>query len=231
MVNKARRECGVAGGDLSTVQSGLSLESQRYLNWVKDEWVNLQAEQDEWQFLRNSFNFDSTANQRAYTTQQAGATVDGTSATAPILASWKLDSLRISTAGSSYADEMILGFMTYEDYRNLYEYGQMRATRAKPVVFSVRPNDLAIVLGNVPDAAYTVVGEFYRTPQDLSADADTPLMPPRFHDLVVFRAVRAAGIFYAAPEVIGRADDKIAKIQPALCSDQLPVIMTGPPLA
>lgn len=231
LVNIARSEAGVAGGDLTTLQSGLSAESTRFKNWVAREWEELQAEHEEWQFLRRSFQFDTVANQRAYTPQQAEATDDDTSAGTAILASWKLDSLQLSTAGQAYADEAILGFVPYDEYRRLYEFGQMRNERTKPVVFSVRPNDLALVFGNVPDAAYTVVGEYYRTPQTLSADADVPLMPARFHSLIAYRALKAYGVFTAAPEVIGRADDKIARLHLDLCSDQLPLIETGPPLA
>jgi hypothetical protein len=56
-------------------------------------------------------------------------------------------------------------------------------------------------------------------------------MPARFHELIAFRALRAYGIFMAAPEVIGRADDQISRIGAELAVDQLQVITSGPPLA
>jgi hypothetical protein len=230
LVNLARSEAAVAGGDLTTLQSGLTKESQLFKSWVANEWLILQGKHPDWQFLRTTGEFNSVANQAQYTPQQAEATVDGTSATASILADWKRDSFRISTAGNSYADEAIFGFMPWDTFRNMYQYGAMRAARNKPVVFSVDPQK-NIWLGATPDQAYTVGYEFYRTPQALSADADTPLMPDRFHSLVAYKALRAYGIYMSAPEVIGRADDKINELYGGLVNDQLPGIVSGPPLA
>jgi hypothetical protein len=230
LVNLARSEAGIAGGDLSTLQSGLSAESTRFKTWVANEWTELQGEHTDWQFLRVSNQFDTVANQAQYTPSQANATDTGLPAGNPILAEWKVDSFRASTSGQNYGDEMIMGFMPWDTYRNLYQYGQMRVQRARPVVFTVDPQK-NLWFGIVPDGAYTIVQEYYRTPQALVADADVPLMPARFHNLVAYRALRAYGLFMSAPEVISRADEKISERYPMLCIDQLPPIMAGPPLA
>jgi hypothetical protein len=230
LVNLARSEAGVAGSDLTTLTGTLNQESTRFKNWVLYEWKRLQARHPDWQFLRTSFQFNTVASQASYTPVQAQATTDGTSSTASILADWKLDSFRISTSGTSFADEVLLGFMTWEQYRNLYQYGYMRSARSRPVVFTQDPTK-NIYLGITPDSIYTVNGEFYRTPQILSADTDVPLMPAKYHDLIAFKALRAYGIFMSAPEVIGRADENISVLYPTLCSDQLPTMMSGAPLA
>lgn len=229
IVNLVRSEAGVAGGDLANF-TGLSLESTRFKNWVANEWSMLQTERPDWQFLRVDVLFDTTANQASYTAQQAKVTSDGTISGTPILADWKRDSFRLSTSGASYADEQLLGFMPWDTYRNLYQYGAMRSQRAKPVVFSIGP-DKKLWFGIVPDAAYTVTGEAYRTPQALSAAGDVPLLPDRFHPVIAYRALRAYGIFMAAPEVIGRADEKLSRLENDLYADQLPAIMLGEPLA
>ena len=230
LVNLARSEAGVAGSDLPTLQTGLSQESTRFKNWVANEWVRIQSEHPDWEFMRFSGEFNSVANQAMYTPQQAEATSDGTASGTPILGNWKRDSFRISTAGQNYQDEMLAGFLPWWQYRNLYLYGNMRSSRSRPVVFSIDPQK-NLYLGIIPDAAYTVGYEFYRTPITLSADADTPAMPDRFHELIAYRALRAYGIFMAAPEVIGRADDAISRINPQLAADQLQMITSGPPLA
>ena len=142
----------------------------------------------------------------------------------------KRDSFRVSTAGQNYNDEMLMGFMPWWQYRNLYQYGNMRDARSRPVVFSIDPQK-NLYFGITPNAAYTVGYEYYRTPVTLSADTDTPAMPDRFHELIAYRALRAYGIFMAAPEVIGRADDAISRINPQLATDQLLDITSGPPLA
>lgn len=230
LVNIARMEAGLASGDLTTLQSGLNQEATRFKAWVRDEWKRIQTAHPDWQFLRVSGEFTTTADQGTYTPQQAGATTDGTNTGTAILADWKRDSFRLSTSGASYADEAILGFMPWDTYRNLYLYGAMRAARSKPVVISVDPQK-NLCLGQIPNGEYVVPYEFYRTPQVLSADADEPLCPARFHDLIAYRALRAYGIFMSAPEVISRADGVIDKLYADLAIDQLPATMTGNPLA
>jgi hypothetical protein len=106
----------------------------------------------------------------------------------------------------------------------------MRSQRSRPVVYSIDPQK-NLWFGIVPDIAYTIVYEYYRTPITLVNDNDTPAMPDRFHNLIAYKALRAYGIFMAAPEVIGRADEKISQLEPQLEIDQLPVMVSGPPLA
>lgn len=230
LVNLARAEAGIAGGDLTTLQGSLSTESARFKTWVANDWIRIQSEHPDWDFLRFTREFDTTANQASYTAQQAKATSDGTTTGTAILGNFKRDSFRVSTSGQSYQDEMLCGFMPWDQYRNLYQYGSMRANRSRPVVVSIDPQK-NLWFGIVPDGAYTIVYEFYRTPITLSADTDTPALPDRFHMLIAYRALRAYGIFMAAPEVIGRAEDQISRIGAELAADQMPVVTSGPPLA
>jgi hypothetical protein len=230
LVNLARSEAGVASGDLATLQTGLTLESNRFKNWVKNAWNDIQTKHSDWNFLRFTNEFDTVANQGQYTPQQALATSDGTATGTPILGNWKKDSFRVSTAGSNYQDEMLLGFMPWWQYRNLYQYGSMRTSRSRPVVYSIDPQK-NLWFGIVPDLAYTIVYEYFRTPITLVNDSDSPVMPDRFHNLIAYKALRAYGIFMAAPEVIGRADDMISKLEPQLEIDQLQTMVSGPPLA
>jgi hypothetical protein len=230
LVNLARTEAGVAGGELVTLQTGLSTESSRFKTWVANAWNDIQTSQPDWQFMRFSGEFDTSPNQAMYTPQQAKATNDGTASGTPILGAWKRDSFRVSTAGNNYADEMLCGYMPWWQYRNLYQYGTMRAQRSRPVVFSIDPQK-NLYFGIIPDGAYTIGYEFYRTPVTLSADADAPVMPDRFHNLIAYKALRAYGIFMSAPEVIGRADDRISQLEPALLIDQLLPVESGAPLA
>jgi len=230
LVNLARSEAGIAGGDLATVQGALSTESNRFKTWVVNAWNEIQTEHPDWEFMRFGNEFTTVANQAGYTPQQAKATDDGTTTGTAILGNWKRDSFRVSTAGNNYDDEMLMGFLPWNQYRNLYQYGNMRSQRSRPVVFSIDPQK-NLYFGIVPNGAYTIVYEYFRTPITLSADSDTPAMPERFHNLIAYKALRAYGIFMAAPEVIGRAEDQIFRFSAQLSSDQLPVVTSGPPLA
>lgn len=228
LVNLARSEAGVADGDLTTL-SGANAEAARFKVWVQREWLRLQAEQPNWEFLRLSGEFPTVAGQAEYTPQQALATDDGTSTGASILADWKRDSFRVSTDGT-YGDEQILVHFPWNDYRNLYLYGSTRTQQTRPVSVAVSPSK-TIWLGNVPDAVYLVNFEFFRAQQALNADADEPLMPTRFHEILAYRALMAYGIFMSAPEVIGRAESVLGPLATALVNDQLPGLELPMPMA
>lgn len=227
LVNACRQEAGVATSDLTTLQAGLSTESTRFKNWINREWLRMQSDKSDWQWMRLTAQFNLTPNIASYTPTAVGlaSTPQFTGAT---FANWKRDSFRIYS--TAYTDEMLAGFMPWDTYRNVYQYGSMRDSRARPVAFTVAP-DKSLWFGITPDAAYGVVFEYYAAPVALSLDDDTPTMPGQYHDLIMFRALRSYGVFMAAPEVIARAQEEINRISPRLQADQAPLFMSGPPLA
>lgn len=231
LVNRTRSEAGLANGDLSTLASGLSADSARFKNWVATAWVDIQTDNPDYQFMRKANTFTTTASQAIYTPQQACATVDGTNSGAVDLGNWKKDSFRIYTAGTNFADEMLTSWMPYDIWRNLYQYGTMRTSQSRSVAITIDPLK-NLGLGMTPDlSTYVVVYEYYRKPSDLLVDTDTPDMPDRFHMLIVWRALKSYGVFMSAPEVIDKANEEIGRLRAKLDNDQLPILMSGPPLA
>jgi hypothetical protein len=226
LVNLARSEAGVAGGDLTTLANPVD-ETLRFKNWVVNEFYDLINERPDWEFMRKTFSFPTSTGVQSY----SPATVLGGSIS---FADWKRDSFRISVTSLNYADEMILGFMPWETFRNLYIYGPNRTATARPVVFSVSP-DKTLYLGLTPDATgYTVNGEYFQASGQVAITADSdvpPYLPVQYHNILAYRALRAYGIFSAAPEVIGRANSKLDVLHNALISNQLPQLMLGEPLA
>jgi hypothetical protein len=227
LVNACRQEAGVATSDLTTLQTSMSMESTRFKNWINREWLRIQADKSDWQWMRQTAQFNLQANVPSYSPTVVGlaSTPQFTGAT---FGNWKRDSFRIYSA--AYTDEMLAGFMPWDTYRNVYQYGSMRDSRARPVAFSVAP-DKSLWFGITPDAAYGVVFEYYTAPIGLAQDADTPTMPAQYHDLIMYRALRSYGVFMAASEVIARAQEEINRISPKLLADQLPIFSSGPPLA
>jgi hypothetical protein len=147
------------------------------------------------------------------------------------LGNWKKDSFRVFTTTANYADEMLFSWMTWDVWRNVYQYANTRFDQSRPVALTIDPLK-NLGLGLTPNATgYTVVYEYYRKPKDLVADGDTPDMPDRFHMLIVYRALLAYGVFMSAPEVIDRANGEIGRLQTKLDIDQLPTVWSGPPLA
>lgn len=220
LVNQTRVECGVTGPALTTVQN-LSGENARMLAWVQQAWNDIQTSKDDWLFLREPFNFNTVTQQAQYTAAQAGLTDFG---------NWKRDSFRCSSVGQNYRDEQLMNYMEWTTYRNLYRYGNMRTTYARPVVVSITP-DKSLAFGSIPDQAYVIDGEYYTQPVSLTLDTDSPAIPDRFHMIIPYRAMMYYAGYEAAPEVMARGEFEYRRLYSRLEIDQLPTIVSGPPLA
>ena len=221
LTNQARVECGVSGPALSTVQN-LTGESARMTSWVQQAWIDVQTSKEDWLFLRQPFTFNTVTQQWQYNAStDCGLSNFG---------NWKRDSFRASTIGSNYGDEQLLNYMEWTTYRNLYRYANMRNTYARPVVVAITPEkDLAF--GSTPDQAYVIDGEYYTQPLSLTADTDSPDIPARFHMIIVYRAMMYYAGYEAAPEVLARGDFEYRRLYSRMEIDQLPTIVSGPPLA
>ena len=221
LINRARVECGVSGAALTTAQN-LTGESARFASWINAAWEDLQTAKEDWQWMLEDFTFNLATQQQIYTSADAGV--------ASTFANWKRDSFRCSSVGQSYKDEQLMNYMDYSIFRNLYMYGNMRTTYARPVVVSITP-DKNLAFGAIPDQAYVITAQYYTKPTALVDDTDTPIIPDRFHMLLVYRAMMYYGGFEAAAEVFGRGEAEYKRLSQRLEVDQLPTIVSGPPLA
>lgn len=223
LVNQLRVECGVSGPALTTVTGQTAgNENSRMISWVQQAWNDIQTSKEDWLFMRDSFVFNTVALQQDYTIADTGL-----SAT---FANWKRDSFRCSSVGSNYADEQLMNYMEWTTFRNLYKYANMRTTYNRPVVVSIKP-DKSLSFGAIPDIPYTINGEYYVQPITLTADSDTPALPSRYHMLIVYRAMMYYAGYEAAPEVLSRGEFEYKRAYSRLEIDQLPTVISGPPLA
>ncbi len=223
LVNRARIECGVSGPALTTTV-GVGGEAQRFTQWINSAWVDLQTAKEDWQWMREAVQFNTVTQQQLYTPTQAGV--------GSTFGNWKRDSFRCSSVGQAYKDEQLMNYMDYNTFRNLYIYGNMRTTYARPVVVSIAPGgDKSLAFGSIPDQPYVITGEYYKKPSEFAADTDEPGIPERFQMLIVYRAMMFYGGYEAAPEVFQRGESEFKRLMSRLDIDQLPTPVSGPPLA
>ena len=225
LVNRARVECGVSGASTPlTSVVGLTGESARFYSWINSAWEDIQTSKEDWQWLRDTFQFNTITQQQIYTPTEAGV---GTT-----FGNWKRDSFRASSVGQNYADEQLLNYMDWSIFRNLYVYGNMRFTYTRPVVIKI-DQDKNLGFGAVPDQPYVIVGEYYKMPTTFAANTDAPYaaFPDRFHMMIVYRAMMFYGGYEAAPEVYSRGEFEFKRLMNRLTIDQLPTMVSGPPLA
>ena len=225
LINRTRVECGVSGASTPlTSVTGLTGESARIASWVNTAWVDLQTLKEDWQWMREGFQFNTVTQQQIYTPAETGV--------GSTFGNWKRDSFRVSSVGQQYKDEQLTNYMDWTTFRNLYIYANMRFTYARPVVVSIDP-DKNLAFGSVPDQPYVIVGEYYIKPTEFAAVTDAPpaTFPDRFHMLIVYRAMMYYGGYESASEVYQRGELEHKRLMSRMAIDQLPTLVSGPPLA
>lgn len=126
--------------------------------------------------------------------------------------------------------EVFMDYLDYEVWRDTYSYSANRQVQTRPLVVTITPNK-SLGLGPYPSAGYTIVGDYFTVPSELSGDTDTPDMPTQFHMAIVYYAMMQYGGFEAAAEVYQRGETEYRKIMMRLHSSRLPETRIGGALA
>lgn len=220
-----RQETVDSGTGPSTVVGQVG-ELGRYVKWVKDAWAELQADRDDWRWMRKSFTVSATVGDGAYLYSDCTDTVTTTAIAR--FSRWYRDSFKCYLASDGVGSEYPLVWMDWERFRRLYRYGTQN--NGQPVHVSVDPTD-AFVLGPIPDGTYTVGGDYQIGPQIMTADADEPEFPSKYHNLIVYEAMQKYGGHRIAIEAMVRASAEGSRLRDALEREQLPAMGYGGPLA
>lgn len=208
-----RQEAGIAGLSPTTVLNQVG-EAKRVVDWVRQSYIDIQLESRQWRWLTGQFQFTTIPGKEAYSAFDAGIHVPPA---VNRFKSWNLKSVRIQLNGLQ--DQRVLAPIDYEAYRSIYLTGPR--IPGWPTVVSESP-DRKLLLGHFPNVAYTVVGEFQKTPQVLLGNNDVPEMPEEYHSLIVWWALTKYGRFESAPEVYQDAKENVRRLMSALRNDQLP---------
>ncbi len=224
LVQRLRKECGVSGtGPTSVV--GQTGTSELLVGWINSAWIEIQGLHDNWDFMRSPFSFQAYANVGDYTTS-GGA---GVGAGLSDLRYWHADTFRAQKTADGVSDQQWLVQWEYQVFRDTYRFGLQ--TPGRPVVFAINPMGKALMLGSIPDAQYTITGEYQKQPYDLVANEDVPNIPDHLHMVIVYKAMQSYGMYEAAPEVVSRGETQYTRMLNQLEREELPQVYLGDPLA
>jgi hypothetical protein len=212
-----RQEAGLSGTGPTTV-TGQTGEMKRIVDWISAAYEDIQNLHTTWRFLRNDFSFSTIDGTQDYTPTSVSLTSFG---------SWIKRDIRIYSAE---ADETFLTYYPWELFREAFFFGSHRSQEGRPTVITVRPNN-TLTLWQIPDAVYTVNGEYYKTADVLSGDSDPPLIPDRFQMIVAWKALMYYGAYAGADEKYAHGSNEYKKILTGLEFDQLEDTTYGEPLA
>lgn len=222
LLQRLAADTGTTNQTISTV-SGVSGEILRLKNWLNDAYMDLQREHPDWEWLRSSFSFTTTNAQQIYTLTDIGISTT--------FGKWKPETFRSYITSSGYGTEIFMQYSEYEAWRDLWQFGANRTLTSRPTLFTILPNK-SIGLGPTPNSVgYTVLGDYYTAPVEMSADSDEPAFPSKFHMILVYRAMMSYGVYESATEVYQRGQQKYGELLSQLQADQLPIVIAGAALA
>lgn len=213
LVQRLARDTGVAGTGPSTVV-GQSGDSGRLVNWISSAWTDIQTIHPDWQWMRASASFATIDGQATYTPAQCGVTDFG---------AWDRNSFRNYDTAAGTSSEIFMTYQEYEIWRDEYQMGSMRSVRTRPYQVTITPAK-AIGLGPTPTSGYTVIGDYYTVPTEMTLDSDTPSLPTQYHMAIVYRAMMFYGAYHAANEVYQHGQTEFKRIMARITTDRLPDI-------
>ena len=172
----------VSSGQPLATTAGASGRWAKIVGYTADAWSDIQTARRDWLFMQGEFSGPIAAGQPRYSYGAFGiARFAGWVRDRPSLAAM---SLRETALG--LADDAALTELPHDDWRELFGRGAQRPGR--PVYWAVSPSG-ELLLGPVPDRAFTLTGGYRKAPQLLELDDDVPDLPAHFADVIAAKAL------------------------------------------
>ena len=220
MLERLRVECGVSGQPITNVAT-VTGEHLRLKNWLQQANLAIQSESNGlWEFLRAESSHTIPVN---------GSLLNIAEWSAGVVHLWKVDEFRIAPFNTSRAQSTEMQYAPYDTFRN--GVGLSVTPAGKPMYFTIRRSDQAIIVAPAADAQYTLYFDYWLRPVGIDDNADVPILPPDYHMLPVYRAMIDYGFYEAAPEVLNRAQQRHDDMMFKLKLLALPGPTFGAPLA
>ncbi|MFA6972410.1 MAG: hypothetical protein WC208_13575 [Gallionella sp.] len=219
LVNLLKDESGSRAADLTTA-IGLTGEGRRFANWINAAWMDIQGKHQDWGWKRTSTSFVTVNGQATYTPAQAGTTNFGM---------WSRDSFRNYLTATGTDAEVEMEYIDYEAWRNHYQLGSNRTSYSQPHDITITPAK-SLGLGPVPLVGYTVTGDYFTCPTEMTADADIPALPVHYHMAIVYRALMYYAANEAASEVYNHGKTEFNRLMTRIENDYLPEVTLAGPL-
>lgn len=207
LVQRLGRECATSG-IVATTEGPLVGEDARLVQWIDQAWSEIQTKNDDWTWMRSSnligagASFATVAADYDYPLGTGPGTVG---VAADNFGKWDPDSFRLYTTSVGINDELPLGLIAYEQWRNGYMIGVQRSVTTRPIVVAIGPGE-TVVVAPPPTAGFTITADYFVAPSAMTTNTDTPVgLPLPFHMLIVYLAMTFYAGYESAPEVLDRA--------------------------
>lgn len=228
-----RREVRIPGSGPAAV-TGQTGQLADLVAWIADAWTELQGDSTSWKWMTSRFTVNTVAADDTYAYTDCTDTVVSPAAVISRFSNWRpydadgtpMFMSYLTSAGVN--NRTFLQYVDWGEFRSVYRNTVQNP--GPPIWVAVDPQ-MNFVLGPAPDAVYTITGDYQRGPQVLTANADTPDMPTRFHKLIVYLAMEKYAGSLASAENMFRAKSEGARLMRQLRRNQIPKFDWTQPLA
>lgn len=213
------REGGISGQITSTQnQNG---EALRVVNWVRNAYQEILNDQGlVWKPIRKAAVVQLSDGVGTYTFADFNL---------PQGVQYDTRSMRVAT-DPNLLDETFVIHMDFKQFRDYWLFSTRRTVRSRPLNASV-DDDTNLRIAPLPDNDnWWLNMQYQHMPQTFQADNDVSVLPERFENVILWRALRHYGMYEAAPEVVARAEMAYKETLQQLYQDQTPEVLVGEPL-
>lgn len=184
LVNDVERESGTVarGQRLSTVSVPGTDRQEKIIEWTREAWRMIQVARSDWPWLTQEFTGPLVPGQSRYSA--ADLLIEDFARWGKPTQTYNPYTLYDPTEGK--AQERELFELTFHEWKARYDRGEPQLNRPRYFAFD-RSSQLCV--GHPPDKAYTLRGEYKRTAQILTNDADLPLCGEDHHKVIVWKAL------------------------------------------
>lgn len=211
----------VAGVPNFTTVVGATGRVAQVVGWTRNAYIDVQNERNDWRWMRQSFTAPLTIDQIEYDGADLG--LDDFAYMVPDLPAEGWRNLSIYEDGKPEQEGSI-----YEIEYNLFRQRFLRGVHDanKPSQWAMSPTD-TLLIGNKPDKAYILSGEYRTLPEELALDTDVPSMPARFHRVIVQEAMRLMARSDEAFQVLTEKASQYDRLRNSLVREQTPTPTFG----
>lgn len=205
LVGEVHRESG-SGGTAPTSFDNLRGENLRLKNWVAKAYRDIQEKYVDWKFRWAQGTIDLSAGTAIYDPLPSGSLSLSPDKS---IAEYDRDTFRLN--GEQLA---VVNYHAIKDE-------PLATTAGYPYRVVILPDD-TLRFDPPPDQDYVVTFDYWVTPDVMGATTDEPIIPKRFHDVIVAKALMYYASYENAPEILQQAQLMMAELMPKLEADQLP---------
>ena len=176
----------------------------RLIQEVKKSWIDIQTERPDWDFLRKVVDFNVTAGTEEYSLETIFGTADHD------FGVWETESILYNYNPLKYINYDT--FLTYDSSGN---------TGSTPDYYTIHPRTKSLIF-NPLDTTYEINAGYFQTPQILTLDTDVPVVLPKHHWIILYKAAMGLSTFVGNATLYQDASFNYSKAWGNLMRDENP---------